>query len=317
MHPVPTQLARSRRLRAALLVGTLASCSVQAAYYTSGTRSGSISSYASGPTQQTFHSAATAGGSAAESAVISSGGGRVIEGGAHSSAHAGSGGIHLTTEANARLHNPDYNLNIAVAASSDANASFSDTLVISAPGMATGTQALITYRINVSGSLGNEGVNSWDQGWSATSYWSFTSSLGLSSLYRSLYDEWTPSGKRRVGDGSFGSIEVTAPVTLGSTVSFSLGGTAWSSVSLGTTPYEPSSGQIAAFSDLGHTIGWGGIVSLTTTDGVAINDFTALGDSGFDYRSAYAAVVPEPAQAHLMLCGVLVLLAADAVRRRR
>lgn len=65
----------------------------------------------------------------------------------------------------------------------------------------------------------------------------------------------------------FGILDITMPVTPGSSLPFSLG----------------------------NTIGRGGIASLETADGTPIEDFSAQGDSGFDYRQAYASAVPEPA----------------------
>jgi hypothetical protein len=310
MFNVPILQARTRRLGCALIACTLGSAGAHAAYYSTGTTSSSLSSYANGPNEQTRHGAATPGGSAAASAVLSSSGKRVIEGGAQSTARAESGGVHVVADANVRLNNPDYNLNLAVAASSTAHASFSDTLVITAPGLAAGTAALLTYRVSVSGDLGIEGSNSWNGGWNASSYWSFTATLGSSSTFRSLLNDWTPgSAPRLLGDGRFGDLDITVPVTLGTSLPFALGGNASASVSLGSTPYEPSSGQFAAFSSLGNTIGWGGIVLLTTAEGTPISSYSASGDSGFDYRQAYVSAVPEPAPSVLLASGLLALLA--------
>lgn len=314
MFPVPTLHARTRCLGCALIVCGLGSTGAHAAYYSTGTTSSSLSSFANGPNEQTGHNAATPGGSSAKSAVLSSSGKRVIEGGTHSTARAEPGGVHVVSEANVRLHNPDYNLNLAVAASSTANASFSDRLTISAPGFAAGTSARLTYRVSVSGDLGIEGLNSWNGGWNASSYWSFTASLGSSSTFRSLQNDWTAgSDERLLGDGRFGNLDITVPVTMGVSLPFALGGTALASVSLGTTPYEPSSGQFSAVANLGNTIGWGGVVLLTTAEGAPINSYSMFGDSGFDYRQAYVSAVPEPDPVSLFAGGLLTLL----ILRRR
>lgn len=314
MFNVPFLQVRTRRLGCALIVCALGSGGAHAAYYSTGTTASSLSSFANGPNEETHHGAASPGGSAASSAVLSSSGNRVMEGGTQSTARAEPGGVHVVADANVRLNNPDYNLNLAVAASSTAHASFSDTLIISAPGVATGTAALLTYRVSVSGDLGIEGSNSWNGGWNASSYWSFTATLGASSTFRSRLNDWTPgSDPRLLGDGRFGDLDITVPVILGTVLPFSLGGNASASVSLGSTPYEPSSGQFAAFSNLGNTIGWGGIVSLTTAEGTPIGTYSASGDSGFDYRQAYVSAVPEPAPAVLLTGGLLALL---ALRRR-
>ena len=314
MFNVPFLQVRTRRLGCALIVCALGSGGAHAAYYSTGTTASSLSSFANGPNEETHHGAASPGGSAASSAVLSSSGNRVMEGGTQSAARAEPGGVHIMADANVRLNNPDYNLNLAVAASSTAHASFSDTLIISAPGFATGTAALLTYRVSVSGDLGIEGSNSWNGGWNASSYWSFTTTLGASSTFRSRLNDWTPgSDPRLLGDGRFGDLDITVPVILGTVLPFSLGGNASASVSLGSTPYEPSSGQFAAFSNLGNTIGWGGIVSLTTAEGTPIGTYSASGDSGFDYRQAYVSAVPEPAPAVLLAGGLLALL---ALRRR-
>ncbi|MDP3871064.1 MAG: hypothetical protein Q8Q80_00225 [Methyloversatilis sp.] len=314
MPTVTIPQARTRRLCSALIACALSSAGAHAAYYSTTTTSVSGSSYGNGPYDQTFHTGAAPGGSQADSAVNSSSGKRVIEGGTQGSARAETGGVHVVAAANVRLNNPDYNLNLVVAASSTAHASFSDSLVITAPGLAAGTAALLTYRVNVSGDLGIEGGNSWNGGWNASSYWSFTATLGSISTFRSLLNDWAPgSSERLLGDGRFGSLDITVPVILGTVLPFSLGGNASASVSLGSTPYEPSSGQFAAFSNLGNTIGWGGIVMLKTAEGAPINTYSALGDSGFDYRQAYVSAVPEPAPAALFAGGLLVLM---AMRRR-
>ena len=314
MFNVPFLQVRTRRLGCALIVCALGSGGAHAAYYSTGTTASSLSSFANGPNEETHHGAASPGGSAASSAVLSSSGNRVMEGGTQSAARAERGGVHIMADANVRLNNPDYNLNLAVAASSTAHASFSDTLIISAPGFATGTAALLTYRVSVSGDLGIEGSNSWNGGWNASSSWSFTTTLGASSTFRSRLNDWTPgSDPRLLGDGRFGDLDITVPVILGTVLPFSLGGNASASVSLGSTPYEPSSGQFAAFSNLGNTIGWGGIVSLTTAEGTPIGTYSASGDSGFDYRQAYVSAVPELTPAVLLAGGLLALL---ALRRR-
>jgi len=57
------------------------------------------------------------------------------------------------------------------------------------------------------------------------------------------------------------------------------------------------------------------VVLLTTVEGAPIDaySYSALGDSGFDYRQAYVSAVPEPTPAALFAGGLFALL---ALRRR-
>ena len=114
-------------------------------------------------------------------------------------------------------------------------------------------------------------------------------------------------------DGQTGSQIITFSMSNnGSPVQLDMRG--W--VSAGTSVYQPQSLVSAdSVADLGHTIAWEGIVELRDADGHVVTDYAALSaTSGFDYRNAYVAAVPEPSGGLLLLAG---LAAVAAVVRRR
>ena len=88
-----------------------------------------------------------------------------------------------------------------------------------------------------------------------------------------------------------------------------------SSDARGTGSYYKSaiSGQATAVADMSHTLAWGGIVSVTDSNGLVIPAYGLSSDSGLDYR--VAAAVPEPQTWMLLLAGMGVVGAA--MRRRR
>jgi hypothetical protein len=81
---------------------------------------------------------------------------------------------------------------------------------------------------------------------------------------------------------------------------------------LGATPATTSS---SALLDFGHTINWGGIVSVTV-GGVPLTNYTVTSASGTDWRGPIRpTAVPEPTTVALTAGGLAV--AALAARRRR
>lgn len=74
--------------------------------------------------------------------------------------------------------------------------------------------------------------------------------------------------------------------------------------------------EAVAASDYGHTFAWNGVQSITDGAGnpLALGALQVNADSGFDYRVAYAAPVPEGSTSTLLLAGAGVL--GMLVRRR-
>ena len=84
------------------------------------------------------------------------------------------------------------------------------------------------------------------------------------------------------------------------------------------TSVNLSIGQVSAdsWSDLGHTIAWGGITELRDASNQLVTNFSAFSaSSGFDYRNAYVSVVPELPTVALTVIG-LGLMALLGMRRR-
>ena len=85
------------------------------------------------------------------------------------------------------------------------------------------------------------------------------------------------------------------------------------------TSVNLSIGQVSAdsWSDLGHTIAWGGITELRDANNQLVSNFSAFSaSSGFDYRNAYVSVVPELPTPALTVLG-LGLMGLFSLHRRR
>lgn len=66
---------------------------------------------------------------------------------------------------------------------------------------------------------------------------------------------------------------------------------------------------IEAFSDMSHTVAWGGVLALRDADGAPVSGDWSLSSasSSFDYRQAYAAPVPEPGTLAMAVGGLAVV----------
>ena len=85
------------------------------------------------------------------------------------------------------------------------------------------------------------------------------------------------------------------------------------------TSVNLSIGQVSAdsWSDLGHTIAWGGITEVRDANNQLVSNFSAISaSSGFDYRNAYVSAVPELPAPALAVLG-LGLMGLVSLRRRR
>lgn len=68
--------------------------------------------------------------------------------------------------------------------------------------------------------------------------------------------------------------------------------------------------------DLGNSVYWGGISSVTTLDGTEVS-YVVRSDSGIDYAKSFVpSPVPEPSSAPLLLLGAAALLALRLQRAR-
>lgn len=176
---------------------------------------------------------------------------------------------------------------------------------------ADGTTARLTARILIDGRFPLTTAGGF---WSSTQSWSWN--FGLAGIAwaegTSQYGDST-NGVWTVGNG-FGYRTYTANIILGQGVA--TGMDIFSSASVGAGGFGGSFVDAAA--DLGHTVTWRGITSLTV-GGVEVTDFTALSaTSGFDFRRGIVdkvTGVPEPQSWAMLIVGFG--MAGGMMRRRR
>ncbi|NRF70311.1 PEP-CTERM sorting domain-containing protein [Aquincola sp. S2] len=186
--------------------------------------------------------------------------------------------------------------------------SFRDEVLITAPGVPTGTFGTLIFSIMVDGSLaaGSEG--------GTVARWQLDADLGggaydisargrqngaeLGGAYiGSPFGEFSGTGTFQFGIASQLLVELTASAQVGYS--------------------QTSTGLPSASYDLAHSLYWGGINSVSL-NGVALSDYSVSSGSGTDYRDSMVPVpqpVPEPASLGLALAG-LGLLAGRPWRRR-
>lgn len=195
--------------------------------------------------------------------------------------------------------------------SGSANARYQDSFVVHSGQYADGTVATLTARILIDGTMP---VTTQGGFWSSTQSWSWN--FGLAGLDwsegTSIFGDAT-NGFRTVGNG-FGYRTYTANIVLGQDVSTTMNIATGISVNAGG--YGGS--FVEAASDLGHTVTWRGISSLSV-NGVDVTDFSAVSaTSGFDFRRGIvetAGGVPEPQSWMLLIAGFG--LVGAAMRRRQ
>jgi hypothetical protein len=116
-----------------------------------------------------------------------------------------------------------------------------------------------------------------------------------------------PSVGQGYGGDGFSTLNLTFTVANGEPTSMSIAGHVRARAAAGAGPGEVAGAD--AWSDLGRTIGWGGISSVLDDAGNPVDSFTALSEtSGFDYSNAYVSVVPEPSSLALIMVGMFRVL---------
>lgn len=202
------------------------------------------------------------------------------------------------------------------AGNGDAEVTANDTLLFTIPGLSVGTPVTISWAVSASGSISGAGQRMEVSGsWRTDLGSSGVGSLGF--IYQD--DTGALTGSQALAQGRF---EASSTVLLGTPVDLRM--------RVSASVVAQSAGRCSdfgcanlievmttGFADLGSTLTWGGLVSVSDANGNALNlsALNVASSSGFDYRNAYAAPVPEPGTLASMLTGLAGM--ATVLRRRR
>jgi hypothetical protein len=277
----------------------------QAATFIASASAASRTQYTEGPTD-----VKTVYGGAGVSAASASGTDRSFDEGAQAasagSATAGLGAVHVLSTAVAEASG----CCSSARGSSNASASYTDSFVLGSSTIAAGTLATLSFDILVNGIADGGGSGA---AWAGMSAWGARTTVN-GTVYQTSFERRATAaeGVTTTGDG-FGLFTFTANVVFGQSVNVQL--SAYTNAIAQVAP----GGNFAQFTaDLGHTVSWEGIRSLTV-DGVGVTDFTAIsGDTGFDFARGYGAGsvtgVPEPSAWAVLVLG---FAGSGAMLRRR
>lgn len=195
---------------------------------------------------------------------------------------------------------------------SGVRAAFQDNFVVRSSQFADGTAATVTARVLIAGNFPMQTSGDF---WGSTQSWSWNFGLaglgwseGFTQYGSSVNGVWT------VGNG-FGYREYTANIILGQAITTRMDMFASAEANAGGL----GGSFVEVASDLGHTVTWRGISSLTI-NGQQVTDFTALSTStAFDFRTGIVdpptGGVPEPASWAMLIAGFG--LTGTTMRRRR
>lgn len=75
-----------------------------------------------------------------------------------------------------------------------------------------------------------------------------------------------------------------------------------------------SNSTVSSFANFGNSVYWAGITAITLVDGSVATEFSALGSTGYDWKTS-AVPVPEPSSAWLFFFGLGMLAALPRARR--
>jgi len=229
--------------------------------------------------------------------------------GSSSSATAGVGAVHAY--ATAAAGSPG--CCSTARGSSAAFASYADSFVLGSSSIAAGTLGVLSFDILAEGTADGGGAG---PGWAGVSYW-VARAIVNGTLYQTSFEHRANGALGTTDTGDlFGVYTFNANVVFGKPVNIQL------LVDVGATAQVAPNGNVAHFtSDLGDTVSWEGIRSLTV-GGAEVTDFTAVsGDTGFDFAKGYGAGaggpagVPEPSIWATLVLGFAGLGAS--LRRRR
>ncbi|MDR7272708.1 hypothetical protein J2X20_005391 [Pelomonas saccharophila] len=207
---------------------------------------------------------------------------------------------------------------------SGANASLDDAFTIVAnqcgnPALCgNGAFGTLSFSIVAHGSIGGGGGPAYGVGGQWTADFSMTTGY-LPGAPLDTYVAW--HGDHAISEyngappyedshDSFGTKTFTVSFAFGTPINLHMAASATAQAGASFI-YGPSSAGFVT--DLSHTLGWGGISSVTDAGGHAIS-YSALGASGFDFAQAFTSPVPEPASPLMMGVGLLALLSLSRTR---
>lgn len=245
-------------------------------------------------------------------------------GGSNSSARVEAGGIHLAASAtgSALFLTPGDSGFARIIGRSNAYAggSFSDGLTFFVPSLAMGAPLVLTFSVDVTGSLASLGQFMFGTGYGTVTEMRWNVALGSASFGESEREYNNNGtivrGAPATGVWSFASTVGNGVATLLS-MEANVGAAAQGGINCGCG-FSPLYGEGRSDADFSHTFGWNGIQGISDAFGNPLNlaELQAVSSSGFDYlHGSAAAPVPELSSPVLLTVGMLALLAF--LRQRR
>ncbi|HEY9199297.1 MAG TPA: VPLPA-CTERM sorting domain-containing protein [Gammaproteobacteria bacterium] len=324
-----TQLCAPGSVVTAAVLLALGAAPAVGATYTGSSSAGSGTIHTPGPSDSDSFSGPAPGSTSSASSALA---GAIdpsavyMYGSSNSTGSASTGAAHATATATAQANNPAIvgGGSANAQASASAAGAFSDVFELNAAGYAPGTMVSMMFAIDAHGGFGGNGSTTGGgilsaASWSGTSWWRATTRLDGYG-----FEEWQQLSSNSsgavytTGNGSLDTAIYTVNLALGAhSVFLGVEASATANASAFTHSADGAStfAEAAFTADLGHTLGWGGILGLSLLDGTVITDFTAMSTtSGFNYANAYSAV-PVPAAVWLFGSGLLGLV--GVMRRKR
>lgn len=218
---------------------------------------------------------------------------------AQSSAQAEVGAVHATSLAWADTYSTACCTSALGQAS--ALAEWNDHFVAHISGVADGTVATISANVLIHGDALGVGQGGF---WSGLTWWRSTVGVNGQGWVTSNDIHGNPNATWQSGSGSWGILSFMANIVLGQEMNAFL--RVESTSEAGASGYGVNGSRF--YSDLGHTVSWQGISSMTV-GGMDYQDFTAVSaDTSFDFVRGFASPdnsVPEPMTVLLILFGLV------------